>query len=152
MTVGVFKGINGFCVVLISRELSRRARFEGLAARGGSTGPLGPQLNLRGININYSGSKRKDKNKLIKATTTTMMTTTTITGAKERHLYTPEFSDYMVRTSLVANWLTLTLHLPNRVRELELQELHGFKSTPSNQSNRQDPVQSNYGSTMEIQD
>ena len=48
MTVGVFKGINGFYVVLISRELSRRAHFEGLAARSGSTRPLGPQLNLRG--------------------------------------------------------------------------------------------------------
>ena len=41
---------------------------------------------------------------------------------------------------------------PNRVRELELQVLHGFKSTLSNQLNQQDPVQSNYGSTMEIQD
>ena len=48
--------------------------------------------------------------------------------------------------------LPLYYTCPNQVRELELQELHGFKSTPSKQSNRQDPVQLNYGSTMEIQD
>ena len=73
-------------------------------------------------------------------------------------MYTLEFLDCMVRTpnskikahpqSLIGSLLYYTY--PNRVRELELQELHGFKSTPSNQSNRQDPVYSNYSFTMEL--
>ena len=47
------------------------------------------------INIDYSGSKRKNEKKLIKATTTTIITMMTITGAKGTTLvYTRVFRLY----------------------------------------------------------
>ena len=83
----------------------------------------------------YGGSKKRDKDKSVKATTTNDND-----GGKRRRLCILEFSDCMVRTpnyeikarpqSLIGSPLHYTC--PNWVRELELQELHGFKSTPSN--------------------
>ena len=65
-------------------------------------------------------------------------------GQEKQQLHTPEFSDCMVCVpnskiethpqSLIG--LPLYYTCPNRVRELELQELHGFKSTLFNQSNQ----------------